>query len=90
MATERPVANSQGTCRLRYYRMLQQKLLEERGFNLFIFGLGYDGIKPPLIRHFDPKMKDFLDCCFRARMKVVTTHIRSKRWLSRISRFFLR
>ena len=66
------MVNSQGACRLRYYRMLQQKLLKERGFNLFIFGLGYDGIKPPLIRHFDPKMKDFLDCCFRARLKVLT------------------
>ncbi len=66
------MVNSRGPCRLRYYRMLQQKLLAERGFNLFIFGLGYDGIKPPLIRHFDPKMKDFLDCCFRARLKVVT------------------
>jgi predicted nucleotide-binding protein (sugar kinase/HSP70/actin superfamily) len=66
------MVNSQGTCRLRYYRMLQQKLLKERGFNLFIFGLGYDGIKPPLIRHFDPTMSSFLRCCFRARLKVVT------------------
>jgi len=66
------MVNSMGPCRLRYYRMLQQKLLEERGFKLFIFGLGYDGIKPPLIRHFDPTIKSFLDCCFRARLKVLT------------------
>lgn len=66
------MVNSQGPCRLRYYRMLQQKLLAERGFNLFIFGLGYDGIKPPLIRHFDPTLGDFLRCCFRARLKVLT------------------
>jgi len=66
------MVNSQGPCRLRYYRMLQQKLLKERGFNLFIFGLGYDGIKPPLIRHFNPAMNDFLRCCFRARLKVIT------------------
>lgn len=66
------MVNSQGTCRLRYYRMLQQKLLKERGFNLFIFGLGYDGFKPPLIRHFDPSLSDFLRCCFRARLKTLT------------------
>lgn len=65
------MVNSRGPCRLRYYRMLQQKLLEERGFSLFIFGLGYDGIKPPLIRHFDPTMGAFLRCCFRARLKVL-------------------
>lgn len=65
------MVNSQGPCRLRYYRMLQQKLLKERGFNLFIFGLGYDGIKPPIIRHFDPTMESFLRCCFRARLKVL-------------------
>ncbi len=66
------MVNSRGTCRLRYYRMLQQKLLEERGFKLFIFGLGYDGFKPPLIRYFDPTLSSFLRCCFRARLKVLT------------------
>jgi predicted nucleotide-binding protein (sugar kinase/HSP70/actin superfamily) len=65
------MVNSLGTCRLRYYRMLQQKLLKERGFNLFIFGLGYDGIKPPLVRYFNPTMSSFLRCCFRARLKVL-------------------
>ncbi|MEI6788046.1 MAG: hypothetical protein WCL49_06160 [bacterium] len=64
------MVNSVGTCRLRYYRELQQKILKDRGFNLFIFGLGYDGIKPPLIRHFDPTMGDFLRCCGRAFFKV--------------------
>lgn len=66
------MVNSRGTCRLRYYRMLQQKLLDTRGFRLFLFGLGYDGIKPPLIRHFDPSLADFLRCCFRARLKTLT------------------
>ncbi len=65
------MVNSRGTCRLRYYRMLQQKLLEERGFQLFIFGFGYDGIKPPLIRHFDPDPMSFLRCCAIARAKVL-------------------
>jgi len=66
------MVNGLGPCRLRYYRMLQQKLLKERGFNLFIFGLGHDGIKPPIIRHFDPSLKSVLTCCFRARLKVLT------------------
>jgi predicted nucleotide-binding protein (sugar kinase/HSP70/actin superfamily) len=64
------MVNSVGTCRLRYYRELQQKILKDRGLNLFIFGLGYDGIKPPLIRHFDPTMGDFLRCSARAFFKV--------------------
>ena len=54
------MVNSRGTCRLRYYRDVQQRILRERGMELYIFGLGYDGIKPPLIRHFDPKLMDFL------------------------------
>ncbi len=65
------MVNSEGTCRLRYYRILQQKLLEDRGFRLFIFGLGYDGLKPPIIRHFDPDLMPFLRCCVRARAKVL-------------------
>jgi predicted nucleotide-binding protein (sugar kinase/HSP70/actin superfamily) len=64
------ITNSVGTCRLRYYRELQQKILKDRGLNMFIFGLGYDGIKPPLIRHFDPTMGDFLRCSARAYFKV--------------------
>jgi predicted nucleotide-binding protein (sugar kinase/HSP70/actin superfamily) len=64
------MVNSVGTCRLRYYRELQQKILKERGLNLFIFGLGYDGIKPPLIRHFDPTPAAFLRCSARAFFKV--------------------
>lgn len=65
------MVNSRGTCRLRYYRELQQKILKERGMDLFIFGLGYDGIKPPLIRHFDPDLLPFLQCCARARQKTL-------------------
>jgi len=66
------MVNSRGTCRLRYYRMLQQQILKDRGLELFIFGLGYDGFKPPLIRHFNPGLVPFLQCCARARLKVVT------------------
>ena len=65
------MVNSRGTCRLRYYRELQQKILKERGLDLFVFGLGYDGVKPPLIRHFDPKPGPFLRCCARAQQKTL-------------------
>ncbi len=65
------MVNSRGTCRLRYYRDLQQQILKEHGFDLFIFGLGYDGFKPPLIRHFDPDPIPFLQCCARARLKTL-------------------
>ena len=64
------MVNSVGTCRLRYYRDMQQQILRERGLNLFIFGLGYDGIKPPLIRHFDPDLIPFLRCCVRTPLKI--------------------
>ena len=65
------MVNNRGTCRLRYYREVQQKILRERGLDLFVFGLGYDGIKPPLIRHFDPGVIPFLQCCVRAQQKTL-------------------
>lgn len=78
------MVNSMGTCRLRYYRMLQQKILEERGLKLFIFGIGYDGVKPPVVRHFDPDLVPFLRCCARARLKVLTVDvIETRAWRAR-------
>ncbi len=65
------MVNSRGTCRLRYYREIQQRILKERGMQLYVFGLGYDGIKPPLIRHFDPDLMPFLRCCARAQQKTL-------------------
>ena len=44
------IVNSIGTCRLKYYRALQQKIIEKLNLKMYIFGLGYDGFKPPLIR----------------------------------------
>ncbi|MDD8025736.1 MAG: hypothetical protein PHI34_04425 [Acidobacteriota bacterium] len=64
------IVNSIGTCRLRYYRAVQQKILGEHGLELFIFGLGYDGFKPPLIRHFDPALGPFLKSIARAARKI--------------------
>jgi predicted nucleotide-binding protein (sugar kinase/HSP70/actin superfamily) len=69
------MVNSRGTCRLRYYRMLQEKLLKERGFNLFMFGLGFEGFKPPIIRHFDPSIISFIRSGSRARLKILTIDI---------------
>jgi predicted nucleotide-binding protein (sugar kinase/HSP70/actin superfamily) len=72
------IVNSIGTCRLRYYRAVQQKLLEERGLGLYIFGLGYDGFKPPLIRHFDPDLKPFLKSVARAVRKLEAVELMEK------------
>ncbi len=48
------MVNTIGRCRLRYYGILQRKILREIGLKIHLFGLGYDGIKPPLYKHFDP------------------------------------
>lgn len=65
------MVNSVGTCRLRYYHELQQKILKERGLDLHVFNLGYDGFKPPMVRYFDPKIKDVLTTSARSRLKVL-------------------
>lgn len=72
------IVNSIGTCRLRYYRTVQQKILKERGLDLYIFGLGYDGFKPPLIRHFDPDLKPFLKSVARAVRKLEAVEMMEK------------
>jgi predicted nucleotide-binding protein (sugar kinase/HSP70/actin superfamily) len=54
------MVNSIGRCRLRYYGRLQQKILDDIGLKMHVFGLGYDGIKPPLIRYFDPTLRQVL------------------------------
>ncbi len=66
------MVNSRGTCRLRYYRDLQQKILQERGMELYIFSIGYDGFKPPMIRYFDPPLWPVIQSSARARAKVLT------------------
>lgn len=64
------MVNSVGTCRLRYYRNLQQEILREHGIGIRVFGLGYDGIKPPLIRYFDPPAGLFLKHVAVAALKI--------------------
>jgi predicted nucleotide-binding protein (sugar kinase/HSP70/actin superfamily) len=78
------MVNSVGTCRLHYYRAVQQKLLDERGIKMRLFGLGYDGIKPPLIRHFDPDLVPFLKSVVRAALKIgVVDRIEELAWHTR-------
>ena len=54
------MVNSIGTCRLRYYRGMIEEILRDMGRNIRMFGLGFDGFKPPLIRYFDPPLIPFL------------------------------
>ncbi len=78
------MVNSTGTCRLRYYHLLQRQILRERGLRLFVFNVGYDGLKPPIVRHFDPDLPHFLQCCLRARLKVLTVDaIEGAAWRTR-------
>ena len=60
------MVNSIGHCRLSYYGALQQKILNDLGLKMRVFGLGYDGFKPPLIRYFDPTLRQFVHggACF--------------------------
>jgi predicted nucleotide-binding protein (sugar kinase/HSP70/actin superfamily) len=69
------MVNSVGTCRLRYYRDLQQKILERMNVRMHIFTLGYDGFKPPLIRHFDPSLRTVLAGMARAALKMKVVDI---------------
>ncbi len=54
------MVNSVGTCRLRYYRALCEKIIAERDLPMRVFGLGNDGFKPPMIRYFDPPLFFFI------------------------------
>lgn len=78
------IVNSVGTCRLRYYRMLQQKIFNKLNKNIYIFGLGYDGFKPPLIRYFDPSVSTFVKGVARAIKKMhMIDIIEQKAWKTR-------
>lgn len=64
------MVNSIGTCRLRYYRGMIEEILKDMGRKIRIFGLGFDGIKPPLVRHFDPKVIPFVRAVLLALEKI--------------------
>lgn len=54
------MVNSRGTCRLTYYRTLIENIMRDQGRKIRIWGLGSDGFKPPVIRHFDPGVVPFV------------------------------
>ncbi|MBN2803112.1 MAG: 2-hydroxyacyl-CoA dehydratase [Deltaproteobacteria bacterium] len=64
------MVNSVGTCRLRYYRGMIEQILKDMGRDIRIWGLGFDGFKPPLIRHFDPPLIPFLSAVLLAVEKI--------------------
>ena len=64
------MVNSVGTCRLRYYRHMIGQILRDMGLKIKIFGLGFDGFKPPIIRHFDPGLVTFLKPLFHTALKI--------------------
>jgi len=64
------MVNSVGTCRLRYYRHMIEQILKDRGLKIKIFGLGFDGFKPPIVRHFDPGPITFLKPLFHTGLKI--------------------
>lgn len=66
------MVNSIGTCRLRYYRGMIEEILRDMGRGIRMFGLGFDGFKPPLIRYFDPPLFPFLRTIHMAFEKIKT------------------
>lgn len=64
------MVNSVGTCRLRYYHDTIQRILADMGRDIRIWTLGFDGIKPPIVKYFDPPLWHFLRTSFLAGMKV--------------------
>ena len=78
------MVNSIGACRLRYYRYLLEKILKDLGLKIHLFSLGYDGIKPPFIRYFDPDLLPFVKSTVLAFRKIkVIDIIELKTWRTR-------
>ena len=64
------MVNSVGTCRLRYYRPMIEEIMKDMGLKIRLWGLGFDGIKPPLIRYFDPPLFPFIKAVLVAMEKI--------------------
>jgi predicted nucleotide-binding protein (sugar kinase/HSP70/actin superfamily) len=64
------MVNSMGSCRLTYYRRLIENILEDMGRKIRIWGLGFDGLKPPVIRYFDPAPLPFIKAVLLALEKI--------------------
>ena len=80
------MVNSVGTCRLRYYRGMIEEILHDMGRKIRVWGLGFDGLKPPLFRHFNPPRTVFVRAVLLAVEKIrvidtlelATTHTRAR------------
>jgi predicted nucleotide-binding protein (sugar kinase/HSP70/actin superfamily) len=64
------MVNSMGTCRLSYYRTIIENILRDMGFGIRVWGLGFDGIKPPVVRYFDPALLPFIKAVLLALEKI--------------------
>ncbi len=56
------MVNSVGACRLNYYRGMLEDILKDMGRKIRVFGLGFDGFKPPIFRYLDPPIIPLLRC----------------------------
>jgi predicted nucleotide-binding protein (sugar kinase/HSP70/actin superfamily) len=78
------MVNSVGTCRLSYYRRLIETILRDMGLGIRVWGLGFDGIKPPVIRYFDPKPLPFVRAVLLALEKIkVIDILEAEAWKTR-------
>lgn len=66
------MVNSIGACRLNYYRGMLEETLKEMGRKIRIFGLGFDGFKPPVFRYFDPPLIPLLRAVYIGVEKIRT------------------
>ncbi|HDQ03637.1 MAG TPA: hypothetical protein ENN23_03575 [Deltaproteobacteria bacterium] len=66
------MVNSIGACRLNYYRGLLEDTLKDMNRNIRVFGLGFDGFKPPVFRYLDPPIIPLLRAVFLGLEKVKT------------------
>jgi predicted nucleotide-binding protein (sugar kinase/HSP70/actin superfamily) len=64
------MVNSMGTCRLSYYREMIEYILKNMGRKIRVWGLGFDGLKPPVIRYFDPPLIPFVRAVLLALEKI--------------------
>jgi predicted nucleotide-binding protein (sugar kinase/HSP70/actin superfamily) len=78
------MVNSMGTCRLTYYRKLIENILRDMGLKIRLWGLGFDGIKPPVIRYFDPAPFSFVKAVLLALEKIkVIDILEQESWKTR-------
>ena len=66
------MVNSIGACRLNYYRGMLDDTLKDMGRKIRLFGLGFDGFKPPVFRYFDPPIIPLLRAVFLGIEKIRT------------------